>query len=164
MQAKQLNLFEPVREILVPIIYSKTCVERPLSKRPKVDFQDQLSLNAGQKYCRMLQGEHSAILLTFIKLPFVVKTFVLSFLSGRFSLSGLTVCVKAILNKFMLTYSTGLDVGDFVYVLIYIRTLYIRATTNLTSLRISTASPEPSLLDNTISTKLLFSGSYVLCN
>ena len=35
--------------------------------------KDQLSLNAGQKYCRMLQGEHSAILLTFIKLPFVIK-------------------------------------------------------------------------------------------
>ena len=46
----------------------------------------QLSLNAGQKYCRMLQGEHSAILLTFIKLPFVIKIFVLSiFLSGRFT-------------------------------------------------------------------------------
>ena len=29
-------------------------------------------------YCDMLQGEHSAILLTFIKLPFVIKTFVLS--------------------------------------------------------------------------------------
>ena len=27
----------------------------------------------------MLQGEHSAILLTFIKLPFVIKTFVLKF-------------------------------------------------------------------------------------
>ena len=40
---------------------------------------DQLSLNAGQKYCRMLQGEHSAILSTFIKLPFVIKIFVLSF-------------------------------------------------------------------------------------
>ena len=26
----------------------------------------------------MLQGEHSAILLTFIKLPFVIKVFVLS--------------------------------------------------------------------------------------
>ena len=38
-------------------------------------FQDQLSLNAGQKYCRMLQGEHSAILCTFIKLSFVIKTF-----------------------------------------------------------------------------------------
>ena len=43
------------------------------SKRPKLGFQDQLSLNAGQKYCRMLQGEHSAILSTFIKLPFVIK-------------------------------------------------------------------------------------------
>ena len=30
--------------------YSKTCVKRPLSKRPKIGFQDQLSLNAGQKY------------------------------------------------------------------------------------------------------------------
>ena len=36
-----------------------------------------VSLNAGQKHCRMLQGEHSAILLTFIKLPFFIKTFVL---------------------------------------------------------------------------------------
>ena len=33
----------------------------------------------------MLQAEHSAILSTFIKLPFVIKTFVLSFLSGRFT-------------------------------------------------------------------------------
>ena len=41
-------------------------------------FQDQLSLNAGQKYCRMLQREHSAILSTFIKLPFVIKIFALS--------------------------------------------------------------------------------------
>ena len=36
---------------------------------------DQLSLNVGQKYCRM---EHSAIRLTFIKLHFVIKIFVLS--------------------------------------------------------------------------------------
>ena len=63
---------------LVKEIYSKTCVKRPLSKRPQIGFQDQLSLNAGQKYCRMLQGEHSAILLTFIKLPFVIKIFILS--------------------------------------------------------------------------------------
>ena len=36
-------------------------------RRPKIGFQDWLSLNAGQKFCRMLQGgEHSAILLTFI--------------------------------------------------------------------------------------------------
>ena len=55
--------------------YSKTCVKQPLSKRQKIGFQDQLSLNAGQKYCRMLQGEHSAILLTCIKLPFVIKIY-----------------------------------------------------------------------------------------
>ena len=36
--------------------YSKTCVKRPLSKRLKIGLQDQLSLNAGQKYCRMLKS------------------------------------------------------------------------------------------------------------
>ena len=52
----------------------KTCLEHQLKK------EDQVSLNPGQKYCRMLQGEHSAILATLIKLPFVIKIFVLSFL------------------------------------------------------------------------------------
>ena len=33
----------------------------------------------------MLQGEHSAILSTFIKLPFVIKIFVLSILVGCFT-------------------------------------------------------------------------------
>ena len=46
--------------------------------KTKNDFQDRLSFNAGQKHCRMLQGEHSAILSTFVKLPFVFKIFVLS--------------------------------------------------------------------------------------
>ena len=36
----------------------------------KIVCQDQFLLNAGQKYCRMPQGEHSATLSTFIKLPF----------------------------------------------------------------------------------------------
>ena len=39
-------------------------------------IEGSLSLYAGQKYCGMLQVEHSAILLTFIKLPFSFKTFV----------------------------------------------------------------------------------------
>ena len=55
--------------------YSKTCIKRPLSKRPKMVFQDHLSFNAGQKHCRM---EHSAMLSAFIKLPFVIKIYVLS--------------------------------------------------------------------------------------
>ena len=69
---------------LVKSCDSKTCVKRPLSKRPKIGFQDQLSLNAGQTYCRMLQKEHSAILLTFIKLRFVIKIFVLSIFERPF--------------------------------------------------------------------------------
>ena len=64
------------------------CLKWLLSERPKIGFQDQLLLNAGQKYCRMLLGEHSAILLTFIKLPFVLKIFVLSIFSG----TDFTVC------------------------------------------------------------------------
>ena len=47
-------------------------------------FHDLLSLNACQKYCRMLQREHSAILLTFIKQPVVIKTFVLSIFEWLF--------------------------------------------------------------------------------
>ena len=67
----------PIHKKSVLIRYCKTCLKRPLKKKTKIGFQDQLSLNAGQKYCRMFQGEHSAILLTFIKLPFVIKIFVL---------------------------------------------------------------------------------------
>ena len=62
---------------LKPFEYNKLCLKQPLSKRPKIGFQNQLSLNTGQKYYRMLQREHSAILWT------VIKTFVLSILSGR---------------------------------------------------------------------------------
>ena len=54
-------------------------------KKTKNGFQDRLSLNAGQKYCKMLQGEHFAILLTFIMLPVVIKILVLSILSGCFT-------------------------------------------------------------------------------
>ena len=69
-------------------VYSKTCVKWPLSKRPKIGFQDQLSLNTSQKYCRMLrmlQVELSTILSTFIKLLNVIKFFVCLLLSGCFT-------------------------------------------------------------------------------
>ena len=65
--------------ISLGIRYSKTFLKQPLSKRPKVGFQDRLLLNAGQKYCRMLQ---ESILQYFRPslsyLPFVFKTFVLN--------------------------------------------------------------------------------------
>ena len=72
----------------------------PLKKKTKTKhgFKDRLSLNAGQKYCRMLQREHSAILLAFIKLPIVIKIFVLSicewpFYTG-FTLTCAHSCIK----------------------------------------------------------------------
>ena len=34
----------------VSYTYKNPCVKRPLSKRPKIGFQDQFLLNAGQKY------------------------------------------------------------------------------------------------------------------
>ena len=54
-------------------MYSKICLKRPL----KIIFQDKLLLNAGQKYCRMPLGAFSNI-FDLIKLPFDIKTFVLS--------------------------------------------------------------------------------------
>ena len=59
-------------------------------RRPRIVFQEQLLLNAGQKYCRMLHGEHYTILLTFFKLAFVFKIFVLSIFEWPFK-TGFTV-------------------------------------------------------------------------
>ena len=67
-------------------------------KDQKLVFQDQLSLNAGQKYCRKLQGEHSAILLSFIKLPLVITIFVLSILEWPLQ-TGFTVNLSGALSE-----------------------------------------------------------------
>ena len=65
--------------------YSKTCVKLLLSKRPQNSFARQLSLNAGQSI-----AECSAILSTVIKLPFVIRVFVLSIFDWPFY-TGFTV-------------------------------------------------------------------------
>ena len=44
------------------VMYSKTCLKRPLYNRQNKDLNDKWQLNEGQKYCRMLPFEHSAIL------------------------------------------------------------------------------------------------------
>ena len=54
-------------------------------RRPNIGFQDRLSLDIGQKYCRMQ-------LLTFFKLPFVIKTSVLSIFERPFK-TGLTALI-----------------------------------------------------------------------
>ena len=80
-------------------MYSKTGVKWPHSKILKIGFQDQLLLNAGHEYCRMLQLEHSAILSTFIKLPFVIQTFVLSIFEWPFYTGFTVCCLQQVSNK-----------------------------------------------------------------
>ena len=50
------------------IVYSKTCLKRPLKKNTKIClfFQDRLSHMAGQKYCRMLGIYRPFVLTTFV--------------------------------------------------------------------------------------------------
>ena len=69
-----------------PVLYSKICVKNPLSKDQKLVFKTNYRLMHVRKYCRM----HSAILSTFIKLPFVIKVFVLSTFEWQFY-TGFTV-------------------------------------------------------------------------
>ena len=64
-------------------MFSKTCLKQSVITNTKIGFQDRLSLNTGQSIAECSLGalqnallENSAILFTFIKLPF--KTFVLS--------------------------------------------------------------------------------------
>ena len=120
MESTVLLGYEVVRFTEVNIYMYRNTVQSYLCKattlkRPKIGFQDQVSLNASQSiaecsngsilqyfgpplscstsiklYCRMLQGEHSAILSTSIKLPFVIKIFVLSVFEWPFY-TGFTV-------------------------------------------------------------------------
>ena len=56
------------------IAYSKTCLKRTLKKKTKIGFQGRLSLNADQKYCRMLPFRPSLGYILFIKI-FVLSIF-----------------------------------------------------------------------------------------
>ena len=58
-------------------MYSKTCVKRPLSKRQQMGFKTNFRL-CRSKVLQNAQGEHSAILSTYIKLSIVIKGFDLS--------------------------------------------------------------------------------------
>ena len=91
-QVVQISLWSAIL-CYIQVLYSKTCLKRPLKNKTKIGFQDRLSHNAGQKYCRMFRGEHSAILLTFIKLPFLIKIFVLSIFEWLLK-TGFTVCSR----------------------------------------------------------------------
>ena len=64
-------------------MYSKNVLSGHSKRRQKV-FKADFCLISRSKVLQNAPREHSAILSTFIKLPFVFKFFVLSILSGRF--------------------------------------------------------------------------------
>ena len=79
-------------------MYSKTCVKRPLSNDQKLVSKTNYRLIQFRSIAEFFQGEHSAILLTLIKLPFVIKMFVLSIFEWRFY-PGFTVMKRLGSNK-----------------------------------------------------------------
>ena len=63
----------------------------------------------------MLQEEHSAILLTFIKLPFVIRSLFCLFLSGRFTQVLFILLAKSsakVLNKHINSFRVGCGRGE----------------------------------------------------
>ena len=52
--SKATSSLFPIK-IIAKLEGTLTCLKRQLKKNTKIGFKDQLSLNAGQKYCRMLQ-------------------------------------------------------------------------------------------------------------
>ena len=57
------------------MVYSETPIKRPLKNRQNKGMKAMWYLNASQKYCRMLHGEHSVVLLTCIKRLSVMQTY-----------------------------------------------------------------------------------------
>ena len=64
--------------ILAESAYSKTCLKRPIKKKTKNWFSKPIISKCRSKVLQNALLEHSAILLTCIKLPSVLKICVLS--------------------------------------------------------------------------------------
>ena len=79
----------PIEHLVVVSTTIKTVLSGHSKRRPNIGFQDQLSLNAGWKYCRMLQESILQYFWPSISYHSSLRTFVLSFLNGP--LTGFTV-------------------------------------------------------------------------
>ena len=63
--------------------YSKTCLKRSLKTKTKIGCQDRLSLNACQKYCRMLQENILQYVRPSFSYHLSLRLLFCLFLSGR---------------------------------------------------------------------------------
>ena len=74
--------------------YIKTYLKRPPKKKTKNWFSRPIIAYCRSKVLQNAPSKHSAILLTFIKLPFVFKTFILSIFEWLLK-TGFTVSLKS---------------------------------------------------------------------
>ena len=74
-----------IRLELIQTVYSKTGLKRPHKKKTKTDFLDRLSLNAGEKYCRMLQESILQYFQPSLSYRLSLRPLFCLFLSGRLS-------------------------------------------------------------------------------
>ena len=81
-------------------LYSKTYVQRPLSKRPKIVFKTNFCL---MQVKSITECSKAAILSTFIKIPVVIDTFILSFIEWPFY-TGFTVVWTLSLKNLLLLF------------------------------------------------------------
>ena len=112
--------------------------------RPKIGFQDLLSLNAGQKYCRMLQESILQYFRPSLSYHLSLRPLFCLFLSGRLR-QGLLYW-----SYTFLFYSRGLFVGT-VYVPHAVHScLSVRSSGNLTTLRVERLLALNSSCSNTV--------------
>ena len=80
----------------------------------------------------MLQGEHSAILSTFIKLPFIIKIFVLSIFEWPLK-TGFTVSLIEHVHKILILISLGSSKGQTSLLSTHLRQMEFPTPNNWTS-------------------------------
>ena len=78
--------------------HAPACLKRPLKKRQKNGFQDRLSLNAGQKYCRMLQESILQYFPPALSYHLYLRPLFYLFLSGRLRQVSLYMFTEEIVN------------------------------------------------------------------
>ena len=66
------------------LAYTVKPLKRPLKKKTKIGFKDRLSLNAGQKYCRMLQESILQYFQPSLSYHLLLRPLFSLFLSGLF--------------------------------------------------------------------------------
>ena len=95
-------------------MYSKTCLKRPLKTNTKIGFQDRLPLNAGQKYCRMLQESMLQYFRPSLSYHLSLRPLFCQFLSGRLRQVLLYVCSYIRING-------CISINSCTYICLYIR-------------------------------------------